>query len=170
METMNTIADKYLLKGVNNATKIAKEMGMKRTEVLEYIAEWRQVATNSEGVKERAAQLLSEMDLAYDQIIKELWTAHADAASARDQTTTLKTIAEVIAKRQEVMKNAGLYDDAALGAELAAAEEQAEKIKALLKQIATDYPETRMAIMNGLKNIFGQADPIPVKEGNHLTP
>ena len=170
METINTIADQYLLKGVNNPTKIAKDLGMKRAEVVAYIEEWKAYASNSDGVKERAAELLTEMDLSYDQIIKELWNAHADSTTPRDTATILKTIADVIAKRHEVMKQAGLYDDAALGQNLAVAEEQAQKIGDLLKTISMRYPETRSDIMRGLAEIFGKVDPIPVQEDMHLTP
>jgi hypothetical protein len=163
MELVNTIAENYLLKGVNNPTKIAKELGIPRKDVLEYIDEWRKIAQNSEGVKDRAAELLTEMDRGYDQIINELWIAHASAESAKDAAGILKTIADVIAKRQEVLQKAGLYDDANLGDELAIAEEQMDKIKELLKQIATNHPQTRQEIMYGLGVIFKRSESLPVK-------
>jgi hypothetical protein len=158
---INTIAGDYLLKGINDATKIAKATGIPRKDVVLYIEEWRNAAHSSDA-KARAEELLFDMDRAYDQIIQQLWVEHSCAEGARDAATILKTIAEVIAKRQDVLQKAGLYDDAALGDELAVAEEQMAGIKELLKVVAADFPETRTVIMEGLGRIFKQAVPIPV--------
>lgn len=159
----NTIVEDYLLKGVDNATKIAKELGIKRAEVLDHIDAWKEFAQNDEGVKARSRELLTEMDKAYNKIIAELWNAHASADSAKDMAAILKTIAEVIAKRQDTLQKAGLYDDALIGDELAEVEEQMDAIKNLLKQVATNHPAARQEIMHGLGVIFKQTQSIPVE-------
>ena len=165
---INTIAEDYLLKGVNNATKIAKDLGIPRKDVLVYIEEWRSAANTGEA-KARAAELLYEMDKSYDKIINELWITHADADNAKDAAGILKTIAEVVAKRQDVLQKAGLYDDAAIGDELALVEEQMEGIKSLLKTVAKNHPEVRQEIMDGLGRIFKKAESIPV-DGGAISP
>lgn len=160
---INTIAEDYLLKGVNNATKIAKDLGIPRKDVVVYIEEWRAAANTGEA-KARAAELLFEMDKSYDQIIRELWNSHASAENAKDEANILKIISEVIAKRQDVLQKAGLYDDAAMGDELALVEEQMQGIKDLLKTVAKNHPEARQEIMEGLGRIFQQPISIPVQE------
>jgi hypothetical protein len=160
----NTIASEYLLKGINNPTRIAKELGIQRKDVLVYIEDIRAQWNNGEA-KTRALELLGEMDKAYDQLINEFWILHAEAAEVKDKNTILKNISEVIAKRQDVMQKAGLYDDAAIGDELALVEEQMEGIKSLLKQVAKDYPAARQDIMEGLGRIFHQSTSVPVGEG-----
>lgn len=161
---MNTIVENYLLKGITNATRISKELKIPRREVLDHIDAWKQIAQNDEGVKARARELLTEMDMSYNKIIEELWVTHTESGGGKDAAAILKLIAEVIAKRQETLQKAGLYDDAAIGDELALVEEQMEGIKNLLKQVATDFPETRQTIMQGLGAIFKAPIPLPVKE------
>jgi hypothetical protein len=153
---INKIGGEYLLKGTNDPTKIAKDLGIPRKDVVLYIAEWRKAAKDSD-VKERAIELLWEMDKSYDQLINELWIVHAEAIAPRDKNAALKTISEIIAKRQEVLQKAGLYDDAEMGDALALAEEQMEGIKALLKAVASEHPAARQMIMDGLGRIFHQA-------------
>lgn len=154
----NVIVEDYILKGENNATKIAKSLGIKRADVVLYQEQWRDIAQNDEGVKARANELLTELDRSYDQIVAGLWNAHSDAVVPKDQAGILKTIAEVIAKRQEVLQKAGLYDDAALGDQMALVEEQAQKIKELLTTVSNNPvcpPELRHQIIDGLGKIFG---------------
>lgn len=160
---INTIAESYLLKGINNPTRIAKELGIKRADVLTYIEEWRSAAVSGDA-KARASELLHEMDRAYDQLIHEFWVLHAEAEEVKDKNAVLKNISEVIAKRQDVLQKAGLYDDAAIGDELALVEEQMQGIKDLLKQVAKNHPAARQEIMEGLGKIFKQAESMPVGE------
>lgn len=162
---INTIAQDFLLKGRNNPTQIAKELGLKRADVVTYIEEWREAAITGDA-KARATELLYEMDKSYDQIIQELWITHAEADSAKDAANILKTISEVIAKRQDVLQRAGLYDDAAIGDELALVEEQMQGIKDLLKSVAKNHPAARQEIMEGLGRIFKQATSLPVEGGD----
>lgn len=163
MIEMNKVVER-ILKGQNDPTKIAKDLGLKRAQVLDYIDEWKQIAANDDNIKARAREALVAMDEHYSLIISRLWETVEQADLANDtksKTTTLKAIADIEAKRQEALQKAGLYDDAELGDELALMEERAEKIKKLLTTIASKYPDTKMEIMVGLKDIFGQAGPIP---------
>lgn len=159
MAILNSIIEGFVLKGEMNPTKIAKALHMKRGDVVTYLEEWKNIAANDEDIKARASVLLTELDQSYSQIIKELWNSHATALTAKDEAAILKIIADVIAKRHEVLKTAGLYADNELGDHMAVLEEQAEKIKELLIHIANDYPqypEIRTEIMAGIGHIFGK--------------
>lgn len=162
MVQMNRVVER-MLKGGDPA-RIAKDLGMKRVEVQGYIEEWKNIAANDENIKFRAREALTAMDKHYDLIIDRLWETVEQADGSGDtksKTTTLKAIADIEAKRQEALQKAGLYDDAALGDEIALMEERAEKIKKLLTTLATKYPEIKVDVMYGLRDIFGQSDPIP---------
>lgn len=163
MVQMNRVVE-IMLKGQSDPGKIAKELGMKRVEVQGYIDEWKNLAANDENMKFRAREALVAMDEHYSLIIQRLWETVEQAdmvGDTKSKTTTLKAIADIEAKRQETLQRAGLYDDAALGDEVAMMEERAEQIKKLLTSIATKYPDTKMDIMYGLRQIFGQSEPIP---------
>lgn len=161
MVLMDRIVSDYILKGVNSATTIAKSLGIPRKHVVLLQEEWKIIASNDEGVKMRARELLTEMDKAYDQVIAGLWDAADEAEDSRAKTGALKAIADVIAKRQETLQKAGLYDDAAVGDEMALVEEQMQQITELLKTIAQKYPEVRMDIMQGLSKIFEKPVGVP---------
>jgi len=163
MVQMNKVIE-LMLKGTNDPHKIAKDLGMKRAEVQVFIDEWKYIAANDDNIKTRAREALVEMDKHYGLIIERLWETVDQADFSNDiktKTTTLKAIADVEAKRQEALQKAGLYDDASLGDELVLMEERADKIKKLLTTLATKYPEVKSDIMYGLRDIFGQSDPIP---------
>lgn len=157
------------LKGDRNPTSIAKQLGMKRAEVLTYIEDAKEIARNDEETRARAKEALHEADAALNMVIERSWETVEQAdtnADYKTKATVLKNIADIEGKRVDMLQKAGLYDDASLGDELAKAEEIAEGIKELLKSVATEYPETRLMIMKGLKRIFGQVEGIIVDGGS----
>lgn len=156
------------LKGDRNATSIAKELGMKRAEVLQYIEDAKEIARNDDEIRARAKEALHEADAALNMVLERSWETVEQAdrtADLKTKATVLKNIADIEGKRVEMLQKAGLYDDAALGDELAQMEEKADAIKELLKQVASEHPDTRHMIMKGLKKIFGQVEGIPVDGG-----
>ena len=156
-EKLAAIVDEYVLKGIVNPTKIAAETGMTRVEVVQYLEEWKAISSNNEWVQQRAQQSLMEFDKTYDQIIQEYWKIYEDADSTRDQNSIMKNLSDAVKARQEVLQRAGLYDDAALGDQLAAVEQQVDEIKELLKKVAQKYPDSKIFIMEQLGKIFKEA-------------
>ena len=153
---MNRVVE-ALLKGQTNVTTLAKELGLPRKDVLNYIDCWKDIAKDDEGIKDLARASLTEMNVHYDLIIKEQWTIVEDnAVDLKTKGATLKQIADVVAKRQETLQRAGLYDDAGLADELAETQVKAQAIKELLRDIATEYPQTKTAILEGLNRIFSE--------------
>jgi len=153
---MNTVVT-AMLKGETNATALARQLGMPRTKVMDYMQAWKEIAHNDEGIKERAKEALSNMDRHYDLIIKEMWDVVEDnMVDLKTKAGTLNQIAGVEAKRQETLQKAGLYDDAGLADELVDTQEKAQAIKELLREIATKYPNTKTDILEGLSRIFNE--------------
>lgn len=144
-----------MLKGNTNATQIAKSVGIPRAKVLDYIDAWKEIAKNDENIKDRAKEALTNMDNHYNMIIKEMWEIVDDTSNdAKTRSSTLKQIADIESKRQETLQKAGLYDDADLAGELVETQMKAERIKELLRDIATQFPVTKEAILSGLNEIF----------------
>ena len=157
------------LQGNRNATSIAKILGMKRADVLYFIEQAKEIARNDEETRARAKEALHEADAAFNMVIERSWETVEQTdtnADYKTKATLLKNIADIEGKRVEMLQKAGLYDDAALGDELAAMEEKAEAIKELLKQVAQEYPETRVVIMKGIRRIFGQVEGIVTDGGS----
>lgn len=146
-----------ILKGETNPTEIARNLGMKRTEVLDYIEEWKDIARNDTDIKNAAKACLTEMSVHYDLIIQKQWEIVEDSdVDLKTKAGTLKQIADVVSKRQETLQRAGLYDDAELADELVDTQEKVEKIKTFLSEFAARHPEFRGEILEGLRNIWNQ--------------
>lgn len=156
IQTMDDIARLWIT-GTRNPTAIAKQLKMSRAEVLKYIDQYKEIVRNDPETKERAKEALFEADAAINLVIEESWAlANSPAIDAKTKATILKNTGDLEVKRVEMLQKAGLYNDAALGDELAEMEEKAEAIKELLKEVAANFPEARELIQRGLMKIFDQ--------------
>lgn len=164
MEQVSDMVNNYILKGIVNPTEIAKKMGIKRAEVLVLLDHWHAIARSNEGIKDRATELILELDLTYSDVIKELYATLEDCGSARDRNTTLKNIADVTSKRQETFQRAGIYDDAAIADEMAEMEQKVEAVQKLLTSVAENFPETKTFIIEGIGKIMKSPVSMPTGE------
>ena len=163
-DEMNTVVQEYL-KGTTDPTKLSKQLSIPRRKVLDYIDAWKAIAQNHDGIKERANEALTALTRHFDMIISELWAVVNDpAVTLTVKASTLKTIADVDGKRQEALQKAGLYDDSALGDQLAKAEEKADAIRVLLTEVANKHPAAKGMIMEGLEKIFKKVGRMPAEE------
>ena len=166
-ETMNEIITLYL-KGNKNPTAIAKELSMPRKDVLLYIEEWQGLAQNSDYAKGKAEEALVALDKHYDMIIQRMWDIVDGGADDRVRAGVLKNLADVEAKRQEVIQKSGLYDDAGLTDELVLAQERADKMKQVLMTVVRENPmlkERILSLLSGVEDTIVTIKDDPI-EGN----
>lgn len=163
-ELMNKVMMEYH-KGTTNPTALAKSLGIKRAEALDLIAEWKDIAKNDVNIREQAAEVLQGA-IQHNALLKEeaheLLRQSDDAADLKNKTAVIKLLSDLDSKAVDMLQKAGMYDDAALGDELAEMEEKAQAIKELLKQVAEVHPASRHMIMQGLSRIFGETNGVPV--------
>lgn len=166
-EALRLQVQEQWLKGNKQPGTIAKDLKLKRVEVMDLIEETKGIWRNDEAVKERAKEVLHEVDASLDMIIDRSWETVEQADDANDlktKATVLKNIADVEFKKVEMHQKAGLYDDAALGDELAAMEEKQEALKAILLEVTADCPHCSQEIRRRLSR-FGKApEPMVLKE------
>lgn len=162
-ETMNQIVALYI-KGQTVST-ITKALGMKRADVLDYLEEYRQIAANDPEIQARAKETLHNFDMHTGDIIREMWSIIEGSADDKVKAGVLKNLADIDRARVETLQKAGLYDDAALGDEVAKVQEQAEQIKQLLKEVVTTYPMTKELILKGINRIFNESNSVDIPEG-----
>lgn len=161
MEQVSIMVNDYITKGVVNPSAIAKGMGLKRAEVLTLLDHWHSIARNNQDIKDRATELILELDLTYSGLIEELHNVLEEAENPRDKNTTIKNIADITAKRQEVYQRAGIYDDAAIADELAMMEQKLTAIQSLLTRVAENFPDTKGFIIEGIGKIMGKPEAMP---------
>ena len=155
-DRMNKVVEE-LLKG-NNATKIAALTGFKRSEVIEYIDEWKEAVRTDSGARERAKQAISGADQHYAMLIKEAWKTVEDAdqlGQLNVKATTLKLIADIEGKRIGMLQEVGLLDNAELATHLADTERKQDILVKILKEVTASCPKCKLEVAKRLSQITG---------------
>lgn len=163
-EQINKVAQMYI-KGTTNPTTIAKELGVKRAEALDLISEWREIARGSDDIKEQAAEALQVGIQHYSMIVARFWETVEQADTAFDYKTknaVLKNIADVEAKKIDMLQKAGLYDDAAIGDELADMEAKQAILINILKEVTSDCDHCKYEVARRLSKVTGKAEPVTI--------
>lgn len=153
-----------LIKGETNPTALARELGMTRKKVLDYMDEWQRISRQHPDVQGKAMEALTAMDQHYNMIIKEMWVIVDTEAENKVRATVLKNLADIEAKRQETWQKSGLMSDDSMGDQIAEMEETAQAIKQLLSDVAKKYPDTRLFIMEGIQRVFGHGVAVPTDD------
>lgn len=163
IEIMNDVVAAHL-KG-DNPTQIAKSVGLKRAEVLEYIDEWRAIAQNSKTIQARASEAITSMDEHYNMIIRELWETMEQADMNNDLRTkaaVLKNLADIEGKRVDLLQKAGLLDNQEIGNEVVEMERKHEILIGILREVTSDCPHCKVEVARRLSRVTGQTETIVV--------
>lgn len=163
IEQMNTVVAQ-LLKG-DNATAIAKNTGLKRAQVIEYIDEWKQLAQNNKTIQSRAYEALTGMDEHYSMIIRELWGVLEEADMNNDLKTknsVLKNLADIEGKRVDLLQKAGLLDTQQMGDEVLEMEKKHEILIGILREVTSDCPHCKVEVARRLSRVTGETETIVV--------
>lgn len=142
-EEMEQVVDLYI-KNVN-PTAIARELGIRRVDVLEHIDNWKNTAIGSELMQDRIEELIASMDLHYSTLINKFYEVVEEvdsdsyepkgrAALLSQKISALRSIADLEAKRLDLLDKAGLRMDASVGDDLAMMEEQMELIMNIIDE------------------------------------
>lgn len=157
------VQDKWL-KGNKQPGTIAKELGLKRVEVMDYIEQTKAIWKNDPDVKERAKEVLHEVDNSLDLVINRSWETVEQAdlnSDLKTKATVLKNIADIELKKVEMHQKAGLYDDAALGDELAEQEEKWETMKAIILEVTANCEHCAFEVRRRLSRYGDTPEPMP---------
>jgi hypothetical protein len=151
---MNTVVESYL-KGVE-PTQISKELNMQRTKVVEYINEWKALASDNSIIRSRAKEALAGADLHYNKLITKAYEVIEDATTTANlgaKTAGIKLVMDIEKTRIDMLQKAGLLENKELAEEMIEIERKQDILKNILRDIATDYPEIRDKIMNKLSEV-----------------
>lgn len=163
-ERINKVAQMYI-KGTTNPTAISKELGIKRAEAIELIEEWRDIARGNDDIKEQAAEALQAGIQHYSMIVERFWETVEQADTAADYKTKnsiLKNIADVEAKKIDMLQKAGLYDDASIGDEIAEMEEKQAILVSILREVTAKCDHCKLEVARRLAKVTGKVEPVNV--------
>ena len=162
-DRMNKVVEE-LLKG-NTPTQIASITGFKRSDVVEYIDEWKQVVRNDNTARDRAKEAIAGADQHYAMLINEAWKT-AEAAEGQGQfnvkATALKLIADIETKRIGMLQQVGLLDNAELAGQVAEAERKQEVLVKILKEVTSTCPKCKLEVAKRLSQITGVVEAVVI--------
>ena len=153
LDEVNKVASEYL-KGTDTA-QIARDLDIPRNRVMSLLNDWRKMAANNEAIHARAREALAGADQHYSHLIKKAYEVIESAdmsANLNAKTTSIKLIADIEAKRLDMLHRAGLLDNKEIAEELARMEEKHQVLINILKEIAGNHPEIRDEIMKKLSD------------------
>jgi len=154
LDQVNRVVEEYL-KG-NDPTKIAKELDMPRTRVVQLLNEWKVMASANDAIRARAKEALAGADAHYSKLITKAYEVIEDAtttANLNAKTAAIKLVMDIESKRIDMLQKAGLLENKELAEEMVEIERRQEVLMGILKDIASEHPEIRDLIMFRLSEI-----------------
>ena len=159
-ENINKVVALFL-KGKTSPTEIARQTGFKRTQVIEYLDEWRSIIHSDKQVQVRAREALTGADQHYSMLIDESWSVvkEADAQQNLSQkTTALKLIADIQQKQIDMLQKAGVIDNNEMAARIIETEEKQEILVSILKEVVTQCDKCKPKVFERLSKVTGRAE------------
>lgn len=176
-QNMEEIIKRHL-KG-HSDLKIARDLNIKMVEVGKNVSMWRELIQKDMESRDSARDHLNEMVHRYESLIKTLNDNLETLKAINDKgeederfknskfeaisgqiNTTVRNIADLDAKRVDLLQKAGLLDNADLGDELAEREAREE---ALINILRNDLcPDCRMVVARKLQTITNQVEAVVV--------
>lgn len=160
---MNKVVELHL-KG-ENPTAIARQLSMQRKDVMSYLNEFKEIARNDDGLRDRSREIVHEFDQHQNLVVKRMWETVEQADMGNDFKTKgaiLKNIADIEARRVDTLQKAGLLSDAGLADEMAEMEEKQEMLISILREVTSQCDHCKYEVAKRLAKITGQAQPIVV--------
>jgi len=163
LDTVNKVVGEYL-KG-NDPTKISKELSIPRKQVVEYLTEWKQMASANDAIRSRAREALTAADEHYSRLISKTYEVIDEAtttADLRSKNSAIKLVMDIESKRIEMLQKAGLLENKELAEEMMEIERKQDILKQILMDIATEHPEIRDKVMKRLSEVANEGETVTV--------
>jgi hypothetical protein len=126
--------------------QISRALGIKVGEALEAIRQWQEIINNDMASRDAARDFLNTMVQRYEVLISEandnlenIKSLEFNDKNANQINATLRLIADLDAKRVDLLQKAGLLDAADLGDELAMREEREAAVLDILRNDLCDH-------------------------------
>ncbi len=147
LQEMQDVVERYIQNV--NPTAIARELKIKRADVLQHIENWKTSAVGSDAMQDRIEELIATMDSHYSMLIQKAYEVITEVDNPPDglketmtrsqmlsqKMSAIKTIADLEAKRIDMLQKAGFLEAANVGDALAEMEEDKERLFNILEEV-----------------------------------
>jgi hypothetical protein len=163
LDEVNQVVTEYL-KG-NDPTVISKELEIPRTRVVSLINEWKVMASANDAIRARAKEALAVADTHYNKLIAKSYEVIDEASMTNNlgaKTAAIKLVMDIESKRIDMLQKAGLLENKELAEEMLQIEKKQEVLMAILRDIASEYPQVRDEIMRRLSDVAKKDEVITI--------
>ena len=162
-DQMNKVVEE-LLKG-NSPAKIASNLGLTRVQVENHVKSWKNFVQDSKIIRERAKEALAGADEHYNMLIKEAWDVVHEAGVAAELNTknaALKLIADIEAKRIDMLNKAGVLESDSMADQILESERKQDLLVGILKDVTAKCEHCKWEVSKRLSQVTGQVEAVIV--------
>jgi len=162
-DQMNKVVEE-LLKG-NSPAKIATSLGLTRVQVENHVKSWKNFVQDSKVIRERAKEALAGADEHYNMLIKEAWDVVHEAGVAAELNTknaALKLIADIEAKRIDMLNKAGILESDSMADQILESERKQDLLVGILKDVTAKCEHCKWEVSKRLSQVTGQVEAVIV--------
>jgi len=162
-DQMNKVVEE-LLKG-NTSAAIAKNLNLTRVQIDNHIKTWKELIKDNSAVKARAKEALAGADEHYSMLIKEAWRT-VEQADLQDslnvKTQALKLIADIEAKRIDMLNKAGVLENDDMSDQILESERKQELLVNILKEVTANCDNCKWEVSKRLSEVTGKIEAVIV--------
>ena len=162
-DQMNKVVEE-LLKG-NSPAQIVRSLGLTRVQVDNYIDAWKGFVHDNTAIRERAKEALAGADEHYNMLIKEAWSVVEAATVAEELNTknaSLKLIADIEAKRIDMLNKAGVLEDSSMADQILESERKQDVLVGILKDVTAKCEHCKWEVAKRLSEVTGQLEAVEI--------
>lgn len=163
LELVNKVAQEYLTG--KNVREIATTLSLSRNKTNDLLNEWRGMVSNNAAIRSRAREALAGADQHYSTLIGRAYEVIDEADSRTNlsaKTAAIKLIADMEAKRIDMLQKSGLLENKELAEEMVETQERQKKLEAILKDVVAKCDVCRPHVMDRLSKISDEAVTVEV--------
>ena len=164
-DQMNKVVEE-LLKG-NSPAQIVRSLGLTRVQVDNYIDAWKGFVHDNTAIRERAKEALAGADEHYSMLIKEAWNVVGAAGIAEELNTknaALKLIADIEAKRIDMLNKAGVLEDNSMADQILESERKQDVLVSILRDVTASCEHCKWEVAKRLSEVTGQVEAVVINE------
>ena len=164
-DQMNKVVEE-LLKG-NTPAQISRTLELTRVQVETHINTWKELVQDNNAIKARAKEALAGADEHYNMLIKEAWRTveQADVQDALNvKAQTLKLIADIEAKRIDMLNKAGVLENDSMADEILESERKQEILVGILKEVTANCDKCKWEVSKRLSEVTGQIEAVIIND------
>jgi len=164
-DQMNKVVEE-LLKG-NTPTQISRALDISRAQVETHIQTWKELVQDNSAIKARAKEALAGADEHYNMLIKEAWSVVNEAGVASELNTknaALKLIADIEAKRIDMLNKAGVLENNSMADEILENERKQEVLVGILRDVTSSCDHCKFEVAKRLSEVTGQIEAVVIND------